>query len=791
MDTYEMVEDDQALPLLSLFDTTPEHFAFRDPIPQQIHARRARMSDVLIFDILLTSGNIRTPSALYPPKDVAGLQRLLHAIEESTYDLLKKDGLVYFLLKWHRDDRATNFHLQRSIPPQFVALADAYWCLDCGMDVPRAITLLADARLNRDYTSKILQAISLTHNPNPLIRRYVRTARPILSEPGDIDTYAIALADSNLLEAWHFQQTFPEGASRSRLLNKLLRWCLTPKPRPEPLKQLLGYSFTPYEQSLVHAFAVRPPSDLPAASITAIQDLVCLRLVLVGQTVTAVKLNRQFPVGTTSESRRAAQDRKQHMLDEAVAVLPEAERRQLELELERASQNPDLSTSTSGNSDQWSNADVSMSMSWEHIGPVPTKANGSASKTGRKSDAFSHNPATPIPKKSGAPRFGGSISSLANVSSASPSFVLGRSQPSPQTNNITPPIASSSRVRSLAAKFQNTPSDRPTESIYDTVGSANKQRNAFFEPSISAGSKRALPQDSTRLLNSSTTSSTRLGDTSTASASAVVRELMRDEEEGDVEMEPSEESQAEPETQAEPERKEPQKAPSPKGPSQGNRSFAEAEEDEDPRELSFSLFSSVNSTAPRPKAARSETEAKMPPGAFYADDDDDAEAAISHPPPPPSRPRRSEVKKPAEPSGSTGRRQSQAQEKPPARPARARKSEKPVRRSIPGSLMMDDDEEDEAQQEEEDIVPPLPPISTSSSNPSRRQPGRKSRTSKSEDGDSVRDSGRPTRRSSRLSVVSVSSRGSSSPEPPASPVKRRSTRTSVATPKKKAAAKQR
>ena len=117
------------------FDLTSDHFPWRAPRPQEIEVRRAHMSDVLIFDILLTSGGIRQPHALYPPRDSHSLQRLLDAIANSTFDTLKKDCLVYFLLKWHQDGREDEFKERRCIPPQFAALSDAYWHLDSGIQV--------------------------------------------------------------------------------------------------------------------------------------------------------------------------------------------------------------------------------------------------------------------------------------------------------------------------------------------------------------------------------------------------------------------------------------------------------------------------------------------------------------------------------------------------------------------------------------------------------------------------------------------------------------------------------
>ena len=43
---------------------------------------------------------------------------------------------MYYLLKWHQDGREGRFQLDRCIPPHFAALADAYWSLDTGADVP-------------------------------------------------------------------------------------------------------------------------------------------------------------------------------------------------------------------------------------------------------------------------------------------------------------------------------------------------------------------------------------------------------------------------------------------------------------------------------------------------------------------------------------------------------------------------------------------------------------------------------------------------------------------------------
>lgn len=88
--------------------------------------------------------------------------------------------------------------------------------------------MLADPRLRRDYISKIMQALSQADNATELILKYVRTAKPALTQPDDIDLYTLALAESNFLEAWQFQRSFPDGNPiRPRLIGKILNWALS------------------------------------------------------------------------------------------------------------------------------------------------------------------------------------------------------------------------------------------------------------------------------------------------------------------------------------------------------------------------------------------------------------------------------------------------------------------------------------------------------------------------------------------------------------------------------------
>ncbi|KAH9939469.1 nuclear pore complex assembly-domain-containing protein [Amylocystis lapponica] len=361
-----------------LFDLSPTNFAWRPPVPQEIEKRRALMSDVLIFDILLSSGGIHQPDSLYPPTDADSLQCLFDAIVNSTFDALKQDSLIYYLLKWYQDGREERLRLIVVSRHSSLHSLTRTGTWTQGSACRRV--LLSDARLNREYTSKILQALALSDDSHALIRKYVRTAKPLLTEPPDIDAYVIALADASIMEAWQYQATFAESTqTRARLVHHILDWCLIPKPRAPALKQMLAFPFSPYEQALVHAYA-----STPATAPTGY--------------AAALKLDRQFPaVHRSSDAQRAAQERKV-LLEEFMAVMPRAERELLDLELEQGTPQPARS-------------------------PQPAAANQ------RPPAARLTMPPLPaIAQRSGAPRFGGPVPA---PSDALPLVPTAHSRPAP------------------------------------------------------------------------------------------------------------------------------------------------------------------------------------------------------------------------------------------------------------------------------------------------------------------------------------------------------------------------
>ncbi|KAJ3837770.1 nuclear pore complex assembly-domain-containing protein [Lentinula raphanica] len=361
---------------LAYFDVTDELFPWHNARVQEIERRRAMLDDTLLYDIMLSLGGIQITDTLYPPLDAPGLHRLLNAIAESTYDALKKDCLVYFLLKWYKDGRERKFQRDRLIPPQFARLAEAYWYLDAAVNIPIAVSLLSDARLNQDYSSKIMQAISTATDidPHPLIVRYVRTAKPILTELDDLELYLVALAHHNLFEAWQFQRSFSQqNPARARLFKKLLEWCVSPGLKANALTHLLTIPLTSYEVSLLHSYAtfpstpVDPEKSPPSLGLATLQNLSCTRLIQTGHYADAIKLHRQFSAAASSNYRlsseaiRMTQQRKD-MIDGLYSTLPSVERTLLDAEL-KGTLNFSLPMTNGINGD----TSMSDSQTWEEV----------------------------------------------------------------------------------------------------------------------------------------------------------------------------------------------------------------------------------------------------------------------------------------------------------------------------------------------------------------------------------------------------------------------------------------
>ncbi|KNZ78706.1 hypothetical protein J132_10811, partial [Termitomyces sp. J132] len=713
---------------LKFFDVSDAGFAWREPLQEKLRERRMELGDKLIFDILLEAGGIERPWTLFPPRALEDLELLLQAVELSDYDNLK---IVYYLLKWHNDGRESRFQEERSIPSQYANLADAYWHLDAGCNISvgvlvrffvnyfaedlfnqRAVSLLSDERLNGDYSSKILQTISLSPDPVPLIVQYVRTAKPRLISQADIWIYTHALAELSFLDAWQFQRTFNEISKvRTTLLNNLLEWCISSTPRPAAIQTLLSLPLSAFEERFLHKYALEPSKTLARTSIYLLRDLVCVRLIQSGKHAEAIKLDHEFAASTLNESKSEAEPRRK-MVRELYEALSTPERTLLDAELVGLTRSKPIPNGMPKPQPKSTSPikDITLSGSWEEIPrpPLLGQPNGKLSIRGGSSlHASTSNSIYGLSSSTnGAPPILPISTGTPTVNRPGPSFTLSTSLSSSisrQPQFPTIPISNSSRSGNRLP-----PSVSQPLSDLNSFSPASRRENAFYKPPPVA------PQGVKRSFESS------LG-----------RGMDVDGEEEELDMEVSRDAHENDDT-----------------PVQTEQRQQQPESDEagwEQRELGFSVFGNAKQSAketitpPLPQGASAvQNGRRVPPGAFASDEENEPEFEAKEPAPPPTtnRTRTSHRR-------THSRSTTQVVQAP--EPKRARRSEHPKprqRQSVPGALVNSDEEEEE--EEEEDQVAPLP-------SPPRRGTARRARdtTPASDAGDE--EVGQTRRRSSRLS----------------------------------------
>ncbi|KAL0960047.1 hypothetical protein HGRIS_011695 [Hohenbuehelia grisea] len=795
-------------PLISYFSTEPTTFAWRGSRVQELEERRALLNDSFIFDAILSRGGIASADTLFPPTDVASLERLLDAIESSTYDTLKKECLVYYLLKWQGDGKDQALKEHRCIPPQFAALSDAYWCLDAGVNIARAVSILSDCRLKQDYVSKIIHAISVSATPNPLIIRYIRTAKPMLTEPTDIEHYAKALTETNFVDAWRFQRTFSEAdPTRRPLLQQILAWCIMPTPRPQALAQLVALPFSPYEESVINSLALSTPSpssDVPlprlsASALGVLQDLVFTRLIQGGKYSEAIKMDKRFSLnpsnsptslreaGADASVRARIQDRAR-TVQEVLAILPAAEKALLDIELDELAQGGRGKAATSharavngvGNGSAKASTpahDLSMSTSWEDIraviNPSPS-GNGSATPL-RKSLAQSRPQPNGITSNSTAsPSLFQSKSSAPGPSSSNPLTLSALGSFTSSTNG-QPNHGTSVSANQPRTSFPQIPlttgtslggsTSRPRTSVPSSVQAgislfggmqqqpqktftpASSVRNAFYEPPPERAG-RSVNGVKRRLDRAVIDRAPESKDT----ANGEVHDITKDGE--DIVMNGDGEKPGEEE------------------PARGSPGKPEHQEaDEEEPTLGYSLFSHAKPARTTKKASKQPAKRAQPPGAFtmhsLSDDDVDDSGDGAHAEQEPEEEPRRPLRKTSRTSNASASKAKSHASAPSSKTRtrskrRTQDSAASLMRSVPGGLMDDDDEEEvgddghgdgahDEEEEPQDTLAPLPARTTRSKTSTRRSRASVASSVGSEDED---DPGVQTRRrSSRLSTA--------------------------------------
>ncbi|KAL5499060.1 hypothetical protein ACEPAH_1578 [Sanghuangporus vaninii] len=478
----------QSSEIADRFSDKTEQLPWTKDVCSHILARRAAMSGQLFFDILLRLGGIDDPASVYPPYNMHSLKVLIDVILDLSYDSMKRDCLVYYLLKQPQKGKEVSFAYERSISSQYVALTDAYWELDSGINLEGAISRLSDARIVKEHTTKIMETLALDSNSAFLIRKYVRTCNPALRELSDLERYIIATSEHSVLDAWKYQRNFPiNHPMRKALLRKILEWTLTPKPKSPAIKQLLAMPFARFEEAILQDFAVHPPEDLPPPSIEAARGLVVIRLIQSCKFAAALRFDRQYPSSPAAPQGTWGAERGR-IAKEILSIMSRSERDRLENEINALDADARIRSSLGANvnlSRSWASSSFGASGStdlggsWEDLGRRTTAAprasfggrvrtslaNGSPARPAARASAASPLPNRPLPEQP----ITASQNGAAPTAAASPSHRLA--------GTTTDSPLSAARLHAQRAPASPKASRLPNGAQKE---SAARNRNAFF-----------------------------------------------------------------------------------------------------------------------------------------------------------------------------------------------------------------------------------------------------------------------------------------------------------------------
>ncbi|OXG87592.1 hypothetical protein C349_01371 [Cryptococcus neoformans var. grubii Br795] len=341
--------------------------------------RRERSSNgKLFFDRLLEIAGIDGPS-LYPPKSPADVRRLLHSIQSTELDRLKKDCYFYYLLLDYDgqseaqkpnghvegmdvDDEdailavktveatkvAGKFARRRCMPRNWKIFIDGYWALDHGL-WEIAVDKLSDPSISEvNFVSEIVQSLSTSVSPPQLacslLHSFFLSTQPNFPNPSfesDVRLIATASATSIFTALGCIrQESSPE--QRKRMREVVWSWMLGAPRTPcgagnhvvqsKALKELTHAPLFPEEETHLIEFLSHPPRSIPSPALSQLHDLMTLRLIHQGHYNQVFQLDKKL-AGNGAGTQGDKQKRRE-MVREFISILPETHRRVLLADVE-------------------------------------------------------------------------------------------------------------------------------------------------------------------------------------------------------------------------------------------------------------------------------------------------------------------------------------------------------------------------------------------------------------------------------------------------------------------------
>ncbi|GAA98418.1 uncharacterized protein L969DRAFT_103092 [Mixia osmundae IAM 14324] len=308
-----------------------------DTLLDWIQHRRTR-NGPLFFDRLLSLANV--PTSLYPPESERTLARLLDEIDRSvSFDMLKKDCLVYTLLKDYGDSRASAFADLLELPPLFRRAADGYWALDRAR-YSEAFSLLTSPAITLDFVSEIVSFLA-SESPSLLVD-FVQSARLSLTARADVRLMIAALVELGRLDSaftWLRRYSTDEPSARPELLSHVIKTAFDQRANSRAsLKIFLTIPLLPSEDRSVYASCLDllRTSQTPTAKRQLVRGFMVARLTSEGRYTQLIKfLAEESMPGSPVQLTAAETTWIRHTTSSTMSILPAVQQSFVELELEQ------------------------------------------------------------------------------------------------------------------------------------------------------------------------------------------------------------------------------------------------------------------------------------------------------------------------------------------------------------------------------------------------------------------------------------------------------------------------
>ena len=169
-----------------------------------------------------------------------------------------------------------------------------------------------------------------------LASRILDIAPTVFTSQHESDLRLISIASTkSLLDAFEFIRSSPEE-DQARLREKVWSWTFGAVDgkygagqqgvHPQSISQLIHLSLRPEEHEHLLRFLTRPPRSMSSAALSALHDLVTIRLLHQGKYAETIQLDRESAGLSGSEVER---QRRREMVREFISILPAVQREAL------------------------------------------------------------------------------------------------------------------------------------------------------------------------------------------------------------------------------------------------------------------------------------------------------------------------------------------------------------------------------------------------------------------------------------------------------------------------------